>query len=203
MRRSDGDSGRNPCDAAAAEESAAAAALLRRVRIVLVRPRGAANVGAAARAMKNMGLRELVLVRPAHAPPSGGDHGGSRPRRGGGARRRWIRSRRRWRTAAWSSVPPVATASIGRRRRARSAGAASARARRRRAGGAGLRAGGPRPQQRGSAGMPAPGQHRAERRVSVAEPGPGRVAVSATSCAARRDGPRSAADPAPALGGRT
>lgn len=37
---------------------------LSRIRIVLVRPRGAANIGAAARAMKNMGLRELVLVRP-------------------------------------------------------------------------------------------------------------------------------------------
>jgi len=35
------------------------------IRIVLVRPRGAANVGAVARAMKNMGLGELVLVRPA------------------------------------------------------------------------------------------------------------------------------------------
>jgi len=39
--------------------------LLETVRIVLVRPRGAANVGAVARAMKNMGLRDLVLVQPA------------------------------------------------------------------------------------------------------------------------------------------
>lgn len=38
---------------------------LSNVRVVLVRPRGAANVGAVARAMKNMGLRELVLVHPA------------------------------------------------------------------------------------------------------------------------------------------
>jgi len=38
---------------------------LRNIRIVLVRPLGAANVGAVARAMKNMGLRELVLVQPA------------------------------------------------------------------------------------------------------------------------------------------
>ncbi len=38
---------------------------LSNVRIVLVRPRGSANVGAAARAMKNMGLGELCLVRPA------------------------------------------------------------------------------------------------------------------------------------------
>jgi TrmH family RNA methyltransferase len=35
------------------------------IRIVLVRPRGSANVGATARAMKNMGLGELTLVRPA------------------------------------------------------------------------------------------------------------------------------------------
>jgi tRNA/rRNA methyltransferase len=35
---------------------------LDRIRIVLVRPREAQNVGAAARAMKNMGLTELVLV---------------------------------------------------------------------------------------------------------------------------------------------
>ena len=40
-------------------------AVLERVRIVLVRPRGAANVGAVARAMKNMGLQHLTLVRPA------------------------------------------------------------------------------------------------------------------------------------------
>lgn len=38
---------------------------LRNIRIVLVRPRGGANVGAVARAMKNMGLDDLVLVRPA------------------------------------------------------------------------------------------------------------------------------------------
>jgi tRNA/rRNA methyltransferase len=38
---------------------------LNNIRVVLVRPRGPANVGAVARAMKNMGLRELVLVHPA------------------------------------------------------------------------------------------------------------------------------------------
>jgi tRNA/rRNA methyltransferase len=38
---------------------------LKNIRIVLVRPRGAANVGAVARAMKNVGLEDLVLVRPA------------------------------------------------------------------------------------------------------------------------------------------
>jgi tRNA/rRNA methyltransferase len=37
---------------------------LANVRIVLVRPRGAANIGAVARAMKNMGLCDLVLVQP-------------------------------------------------------------------------------------------------------------------------------------------
>lgn len=35
------------------------------IRIVLVRPQGAANTGAVARVMKNMGLHDLVLVRPA------------------------------------------------------------------------------------------------------------------------------------------
>jgi tRNA/rRNA methyltransferase len=40
---------------------------LRNIRIVLVRPRGAANLGATARAMKNMGLHELVLVQPTPA----------------------------------------------------------------------------------------------------------------------------------------
>ncbi len=34
------------------------------VRVVLMRPQGSANVGAVARAMKNMGLRHLVLVEP-------------------------------------------------------------------------------------------------------------------------------------------
>ncbi len=37
---------------------------LENIRIVLVRPRGAANLGAVARAMKNMGLADLVLVEP-------------------------------------------------------------------------------------------------------------------------------------------
>lgn len=37
---------------------------LARVRVVLVRPSEPANVGAAARAMKNMGLRRLVVVDP-------------------------------------------------------------------------------------------------------------------------------------------
>lgn len=38
------------------------------IRVVLVRPRGSANLGSAARAMKNMGLGELGLVRPAARP---------------------------------------------------------------------------------------------------------------------------------------
>jgi TrmH family RNA methyltransferase len=37
---------------------------LERIRIVLVRPQHPGNVGAAARAMKNMGLQHLVLVGP-------------------------------------------------------------------------------------------------------------------------------------------
>src|SRR5512139_2822412 len=38
--------------------------VLARVEIVLVRPRRAANIAAACRAMKNMGLRTLWLVEP-------------------------------------------------------------------------------------------------------------------------------------------
>ncbi len=38
---------------------------LANIRIVLVRPRGSANVGSVARAMKNMGLSDLALVQPA------------------------------------------------------------------------------------------------------------------------------------------
>jgi tRNA/rRNA methyltransferase len=38
---------------------------LSRVRIVLVEPRGPFNIGSVARIMKNMGLSDLVLVRPA------------------------------------------------------------------------------------------------------------------------------------------
>jgi tRNA/rRNA methyltransferase len=41
---------------------------LERCRVVLVRPRTASNVGAAARAMRNMGLSELVLVAPEADP---------------------------------------------------------------------------------------------------------------------------------------
>ena len=37
---------------------------LERVRVVLVRPRAAGNVGAAARAMKNCGATDLAVVRP-------------------------------------------------------------------------------------------------------------------------------------------
>ena len=36
--------------------------ILQRFRVVLVRPQGAANVGAVARAMKNMGFKDLALV---------------------------------------------------------------------------------------------------------------------------------------------
>lgn len=42
--------------------------LLDRVRIVLVRPSHPGNIGAAARALKVMGLRRLVLVRPERFP---------------------------------------------------------------------------------------------------------------------------------------
>ncbi len=42
--------------------------LLARVRIVLVEPQHPGNIGAAARAMKTMGLHELALVRPEKFP---------------------------------------------------------------------------------------------------------------------------------------
>ncbi len=42
--------------------------LARRVRIVLVGPQHPGNIGAAARAMKNMGLYDLVLVAPSKFP---------------------------------------------------------------------------------------------------------------------------------------
>jgi tRNA (cytidine32/uridine32-2'-O)-methyltransferase len=41
---------------------------LRRIRIVLVEPTHPGNIGAAARAMKTMGLRSLALVRPHEFP---------------------------------------------------------------------------------------------------------------------------------------
>jgi TrmH family RNA methyltransferase len=41
---------------------------IERCRVVLVRPEIAANIGAAARAMRNFGLRELVLVAPVADP---------------------------------------------------------------------------------------------------------------------------------------
>ncbi len=40
------------------------------IRIVLVEPAGALNVGSIARVMKNMGLHHLVLVNP-HCDPVG------------------------------------------------------------------------------------------------------------------------------------
>jgi tRNA/rRNA methyltransferase len=38
------------------------------MRIVLVRPQGMMNIGSVARAMKNVGIRELALVKPAASP---------------------------------------------------------------------------------------------------------------------------------------
>src|SRR5688572_13054517 len=43
----------------------AAPGVLENVRLILVEPQTPANIGAAARAMKTMGLSRLVLVRPA------------------------------------------------------------------------------------------------------------------------------------------
>lgn len=48
--------------------SAVAANVVDRTRIVLVRPQHPGNIGSTARAMKNMGLRDLVLVRPRKFP---------------------------------------------------------------------------------------------------------------------------------------
>jgi tRNA/rRNA methyltransferase len=45
---------------------------LARVKIVLVEPAGALNVGSVARVMKNMGLSQLVLVNP-QCDPLGGE----------------------------------------------------------------------------------------------------------------------------------
>ena len=36
--------------------------MLRNVRVILVRPRGSGNIGSVARAMKNVGARELAIV---------------------------------------------------------------------------------------------------------------------------------------------
>ncbi len=49
-------------------ELSSAATLLARTRIVLVETSHPGNIGAAARAMKTMGLRQLVLVRPRQFP---------------------------------------------------------------------------------------------------------------------------------------
>lgn len=43
-------------------------AWLARIRVVLVETSHPGNIGAAARAMKTMGLRQLVLVRPRQFP---------------------------------------------------------------------------------------------------------------------------------------
>ena len=42
--------------------------MLDRIRIVLVEPRHPGNIGSAARAMKTMGINQLVLVNPARFP---------------------------------------------------------------------------------------------------------------------------------------
>ncbi|MFP4159539.1 MAG: TrmH family RNA methyltransferase, partial [Desulfobacterales bacterium] len=42
---------------------------LEKIAIVLNRPRNPENIGAAARAMHNMGLRDLVLVNPENFDP--------------------------------------------------------------------------------------------------------------------------------------
>jgi tRNA (cytidine32/uridine32-2'-O)-methyltransferase len=56
-----------PADPSAGYDATGSTAPLSRVRFVLVEPSLSANVGAVARAMKTMGLTELVLVRPRQA----------------------------------------------------------------------------------------------------------------------------------------
>ena len=59
----------NPVDdRATLSGSAEVAACLQRVRVVLHRPSHPGNIGAAARAMKTMGLANLVLVEPRRFP---------------------------------------------------------------------------------------------------------------------------------------
>lgn len=59
---------RDPTDPTAL--TVTAPSCLERVRIVLVETRAAANLGASARAMRTMGLRDLALVRPLASPRS-------------------------------------------------------------------------------------------------------------------------------------
>ena len=53
---------------------------LDRLRIVLVEPTHPGNIGAAARAMKAMGLDRLCLVAPGPVPERGGHRPGGRSR---------------------------------------------------------------------------------------------------------------------------
>lgn len=46
--------------------------LLDQIKVILVEPAGALNVGSVARVMKNMGLKQLVLVKP-HCDPLGAE----------------------------------------------------------------------------------------------------------------------------------
>ena len=80
---------------------------------MLVRPRGSANVGAAARAMKNMGVGELTLVRPAVRRYAAAEAMAVHARdlvapSAGGAER----SPRRWPIARWWSARPAAAVRI-------------------------------------------------------------------------------------------
>ena len=158
------------------------------IRIVLVRPLGSANVGAAARAMKNMGLGRADAGAAGGAPlrRRRGD-GGARPRRG--ARR-----------AAWSARVAAAVADcalvVGTTCRGgpyragaeprRGDGAAAAGGGGARAGGGAVRTRGPRPDQRRPARLPAPDHHRHQPRLQPRSTSPRPSCWCATSCAARR-----------------
>src|SRR2546423_536111 len=92
------------------------------IRIVLVAPSHPGNIGAVARAMKNMALSELLLVRPqefphpdatARASRAGDALAGARlVGRRSPARRKWRgctrTSRRCWRRSSFATAPRAA-----------------------------------------------------------------------------------------------
>jgi tRNA C32,U32 (ribose-2'-O)-methylase TrmJ len=83
------------------------------VRIVLIDPSHPGNIGSVARAMKNMALSDLVLVRPRSFPARRGQCArGGRRRHSRGARRSCRASPRRSPTAHSSRAPPRGRARI-------------------------------------------------------------------------------------------
>jgi hypothetical protein len=154
-----------------AEAPAAEITPLRNVRVVLVRPRGAANIGAAARAMKNLGVSDLALVRPAVARLAAAD-------------RMAVHARDLLRDARVVEALPAAVADchlvVGTTCRTAAIAPRSRISRRwRRRSSSGPRrdrwrsSSVPRPRavERRPAALPTPVRHRHERRVRLAQPG--------------------------------